>query len=220
MFLPTNAVSTTHNLVSRDYDLAQVGRITLPENANTTQVAPASFPKGSAVHSNVVGSGHYVLYQDAYSAIPAASDIVSARKSTTRYASFLLTRFPLLSQQASQGYNVYAPAFWLSTSGPFDTLLQFCNAPDKQSVLDSYHAAGIKVIATAFGFTDKPQDKYPNAADAANAIADFVTGCGLDGVVSFFFVLFLVEGDCIQSSLSERLFSPSLLTSLTINTGH
>lgn len=144
MFLPTNSISSATPLIARDssFNIAQSHLYTLPEGANTTQVAAAYAPEASKIQPNLAGSGHFTLYQDAFGATPAASDL------------------------QAQGYNVYAPAFWLSQSGPFDTLKAFCEAGDKQSVLDSYHAAGIKVVLTAFGSTDTPQVKYPNAADA------------------------------------------------------
>ena len=65
-------------------------------------------------------------------------------------------------------------------------------ADQRKATISQYHAAGIKLIVSAFGDQDKKVRQTP-AVDAANNIAKWVTAYGVDGVDVNYEVCFVVE---------------------------
>jgi len=93
-------------------------------------------------------------------------------------------------------YNVINLAFW-TTGGPADIALLWgdaikyvstdnpwgsTTAAVQKAWLDRYHAAGIKVLVSAFGATDFPTTGGVDPVQCGQRIADFVKQNQLDGV--------------------------------------
>lgn len=110
--------------------------------------------------------------------IPTPNPIIESLSSFSQ--SFWLTTLPTL---LSLGVTIYNLAFWLSDTGPADTLLHFtsASASARAAILKKYKAAGIKVLVSAFGSTDRPQTNL-NATAAAASLAKLVLDYNLDGV--------------------------------------
>ena len=65
-------------------------------------------------------------------------------------------------------------------------------ADQRKDTISQYHAAGIKLIVSAFGSRDQ-NIRQTTAVDAANNIANWVTEYGVDGVDVDYEVCFVVE---------------------------
>jgi len=92
-------------------------------------------------------------------------------------------------------YNYFCIAFWTCSQGPLD-IAKFWNDPKtymgtlfgntndeiRTTMLKKYHDAGIKVMISAFGATEKPTTAGANANECANRLADYVVANKLDGV--------------------------------------
>lgn len=76
-----------------------------------------------------------------------------------------------------------ALAFWL-LEGPADQAIAWLDysAADQQALLDSYHAAGISLVVSAFGSTDEPATSGADPTTTANNLAAWVIANNLDGV--------------------------------------
>ncbi|KAI0766598.1 glycoside hydrolase [Trametes elegans] len=81
------------------------------------------------------------------------------------------------------GYNVVALSF-LTLQGALDQAGAFAALPaDKRAAKKSeYEKAGIKIIVSAFGETDKPTTAGADPVGTANTMAQFVTANALDGI--------------------------------------
>jgi chitinase len=101
---------------------------------------------------------HWTIYQDAWAATPPSADQIA-------------------------GFNAYYLAFVL-TSGPFDMAQQWVtmSADARAALKSSYQQAGIKLMATAFGFTDHPTSAGVDPVALANTMAKYVKDYGLDGL--------------------------------------
>ncbi|EIW79362.1 glycoside hydrolase family 18 protein [Coniophora puteana RWD-64-598 SS2] len=82
-----------------------------------------------------------------------------------------------------KGYNTFALSFWL-TSGAADQATEWASldAATRSSIKAKYHAAGIKLVVSAFGSTDTPTSAGADATATANKLAAWVKQYGLDGV--------------------------------------
>ncbi|KZS88861.1 glycoside hydrolase family 18 protein [Sistotremastrum niveocremeum HHB9708] len=82
-----------------------------------------------------------------------------------------------------QGYNVLILSFYI-LSGPADQVQEFAalDANTRAQVISEYHAAGISLMMSAFGETEKPTTKGADPVGLALKIANFVKEYGLDGV--------------------------------------
>lgn len=82
-----------------------------------------------------------------------------------------------------------ALSFWL-LEGPADQAIAWLetSAADQAALLESYHAAGISLVVSAFGSTDIPTTSNADPTATANNLAAWVKANGLDGVdVGMFF---------------------------------
>jgi len=82
-----------------------------------------------------------------------------------------------------KGYNTYILSFWLS-SGPADQAAEWISLTDdaRANYISSYHAAGIKIMVSAFGATESPTSAGEDPVTTANNLAAWVKTYGLDGV--------------------------------------
>lgn len=76
-----------------------------------------------------------------------------------------------------------ALSFWL-LEGPADQAIAWVDtaAADQAALLDSYHAAGISLVVSAFGSTDVPTSSKADPTATANSLAAWVKANNLDGV--------------------------------------
>ena len=83
----------------------------------------------------------------------------------------------------SQGYNVVALSF-LTLNGALDQAGAFAALPADQRAAKKaeYTQAGINIIVSAFGETDKPTTQGAEPVATANTMAQFVTANALDGI--------------------------------------
>jgi hypothetical protein len=89
----------------------------------------------------------------------------------------------LPAASAISNYNRFILAFWMAIDmGAHDNAKVWEMQTDayRQKVLDEYHAAGIALMVTAFGWTDAPTNADPVAT--AQKLAAWVKQYGLDGV--------------------------------------
>ncbi|KAH8922653.1 glycoside hydrolase family 18 protein [Atractiella rhizophila] len=127
---------------------------TINETATALEVAQVSA-------LSVPAAPHFVIYVDSYwsngGAPPPVSDLGQ--------------------------WNIIALAFWL-TNGPADQAAAWTNldASTRTSILDSYHAAGKKLIVSAFGQTSHPTTDGFDPTTLANQLAAFVKQWNFDGV--------------------------------------
>ncbi|EIW74227.1 glycoside hydrolase family 18 protein [Coniophora puteana RWD-64-598 SS2] len=111
-----------------------------------------------AKRATVPDAPHFVVYSDKYSSTePAIADI--------------------------NGFNVFALAF-LEQYGAADDAQVWAAFTDDQrkQIVDSYHAAGISLIVSAFGSTENPTSSSYDPVATADTIAAWVTKYGVDGV--------------------------------------
>ncbi|KAI0749845.1 glycoside hydrolase superfamily [Daedaleopsis nitida] len=82
------------------------------------------------------------------------------------------------------GYNVVALSFLTIEKGPFDQALAFSKlTPDVRAAKKKEYAdAGISLIVSAFGETDKPTTSGADPVGTANTFAQFTLDNGLDGI--------------------------------------
>lgn len=84
------------------------------------------------------------------------------------------------------GFTHFNIAFWTAKDGPQDNAAQWTRATDEERRRHKkqYNDAGIKLMVSAFGATDRPQSGpgLGNATKTANRLADFVLSHQLDGV--------------------------------------
>ena len=82
-----------------------------------------------------------------------------------------------------QGYNVVALSF-LTLNGALDQAGAFAALPADQRAAKKaeYAQAGINIIVSAFGETDKPTTQGADPVATANTMAQFVTTNALDGI--------------------------------------
>ena len=82
-----------------------------------------------------------------------------------------------------QGFNVVNLSF-LTLTGALDQALAYANLPaaQKSAKKAEYAQAGINIIVTAFGETDKPPTQGADPVATANTMAQFVTTNALDGI--------------------------------------
>ncbi|SJL03805.1 related to Chitinase A precursor [Armillaria ostoyae] len=124
---------------------------------NTSSPIKALRPRASIVPS----PPHFVIYGDKW---------VSG-----------LTGPPPVSQL--HGYNVFALSFLL-VSGAFDKAEEWTQltAAQRSTIKAQYAAAGIKLIVSVFGSTDKPTSSGANATTTAITMAEWVKRYNLDGI--------------------------------------
>ncbi|RDX48223.1 glycoside hydrolase [Lentinus brumalis] len=81
------------------------------------------------------------------------------------------------------GYNVVALSF-LTLNGALDQAGAFAALPADQRAAKKaeYASAGINIIVSAFGETDKPTTQGADPVATANTMAQFVTANALDGI--------------------------------------
>ena len=97
---------------------------------------------------------------------------------------FELTQSRAVSDStAIQGWNVVNLSF-LTLKGPADQAEKFAALPADQKAAKQkeYAAAGIKIVASAFGETDEPTTKGADPTATANTMAQFVLDQKLDGI--------------------------------------
>ncbi|KAH9924654.1 chitinase [Epithele typhae] len=82
------------------------------------------------------------------------------------------------------GYNVINLSFLTVSKGPFDQVLRWQQLPadTKATVKAQYAAAGIQIMASAFGQTDAPTTAGLDPAAIAAQFGQFVLDNGLDGI--------------------------------------
>ncbi|KDN50379.1 glycoside hydrolase family 18 protein [Tilletiaria anomala UBC 951] len=82
------------------------------------------------------------------------------------------------------GYTHYNIAFWTVNGGPQDNAYKWHQASKsvQKKYKQAYNDAGVKLMVSAFGASDKPQSSGRNAVDVATSIAKFVIDNNLDGV--------------------------------------
>ncbi|KAI0830253.1 chitinase [Trametes gibbosa] len=80
-----------------------------------------------------------------------------------------------------QGFNVVNLAFLLTT-GPADQAANWAALPaDQRATLkQQYHSAGVSLVVSAFGETERPTSQDPTTV--ANGLAQFVLNTDLDGI--------------------------------------
>ncbi|KAH9932818.1 chitinase [Epithele typhae] len=129
--------------------------------ASVSSVLAAPLPEVTLSRRAVsVPSPAFVVYTDKFidaNVLPAATDV--------------------------QGFNVVNLSF-LTLKGAFDQALAFANLPADQKAAKKaeYAAAGINIMVSAFGETDKPTTSGADPVDTANTMAQFVLDQGLDGI--------------------------------------
>jgi len=117
-------------------------------------------------------------------------------------------------ENCSRGYNVINLAFW-TTGGPVDTAKVWSglfhyftknndfecttNKECQKILIDKYHEAGMKLLVSAFGETDKPVSQGADAEAVAQELADFVTTNQLDGVDLDF-----EDKDAMENGVAEK----------------
>lgn len=79
---------------------------------------------------------------------------------------------------------IHSGLSFLISSGPADQVQcwQGLDASTRQSLLDKYHAAGIKIVASAFGSTELPTTSGKDPKQLASTFANFVKQYQLDGI--------------------------------------
>ncbi|PBK72369.1 glycoside hydrolase family 18 protein [Armillaria solidipes] len=124
---------------------------------NTSSPIKALRPRASIVSS----PPHFVIYGDKW---------VSG-----------LTGPPPVSQL--HGYNILALSFLL-VSGAFDKAEEWTQltAAQRSTIKAQHAAAGIKLIVSVFGSTDKPTSSGANATATAITMAEWVKRYNLDGI--------------------------------------
>ncbi|KAI0794033.1 glycoside hydrolase [Fomes fomentarius] len=82
------------------------------------------------------------------------------------------------------GYNVVALSFLTLAKGPFDQAAAYAALPPDQRAAKKaeYAQAGISIIASAFGETDKPTTTGADPVGTANTFAQFILDNQLDGI--------------------------------------
>ena len=82
-----------------------------------------------------------------------------------------------------QGFNVVNLSF-LTLNGPADQVQAYAalSADQKASTKSAYAAAGINIVASAFGETDQPTTSGADPVGTANTMAQFVLDNSLDGI--------------------------------------
>lgn len=166
--------------------------------AASTKATSATTSSSTAAVSTATSQAQFALYQDYWgtssTGLPDPADI--------------------------PGVTIYNLAFWLSDTGPADTLLHFtsASASARAAILKKYKAAGIKVLVSAFGSTDRPQTNL-NATAAAASLAKLVLDYNLDGVdIDYEQFDTFAEGLSVSwlitltKELRKRLPSPLLIT--------
>lgn len=83
-----------------------------------------------------------------------------------------------------KGFTHYNVAFWTTSAGPADNALDWSQGTkaQRQAIVKAYNSAGIRLGVSAFGATDKPQDRYSNATEMAVVLKGFVKGHSLQGI--------------------------------------
>ncbi|KAN0061753.1 hypothetical protein ACQY0O_005745 [Thecaphora frezii] len=82
------------------------------------------------------------------------------------------------------GFDVYNLAFWTVKYGVADNAAKFAakSAADRKWFKSRYAGAGIKLMVSVFGESDRPQSLGKNATQLGKEIAAWVKKMGLDGV--------------------------------------
>ncbi|KAK0501320.1 glycoside hydrolase [Armillaria luteobubalina] len=82
-----------------------------------------------------------------------------------------------------KGYNVFALSFLL-VSGPFDKAEEWTQltAAQRSTIKAQYVTAGIKLIVSVFGSTDKPTSNRADPVATANTMSGWVKRYNLDGI--------------------------------------
>ncbi|KAI0759992.1 chitinase [Trametes elegans] len=102
---------------------------------------------------------------------------------TDKFVSAEVLPPPNSSRDASQGWNVVALSF-LTLNGALDQAGAFAALPAEQRTAKKaeYEKAGISIIVSAFGETDKPTSAGADPAGTAATMAKFVLDNKLDGI--------------------------------------
>ncbi|WVO13809.1 hypothetical protein L204_101432 [Cryptococcus depauperatus] len=98
------------------------------------------------------------------------------------YSNRYLEKMPSVSDLGS--YNRFVLAFWQVDGGAVDNVQTWASWEEsyRQQVIEEYHNAGIALMISAFGSTDKPTTDGADPKETAQKLADFVKQYGLDGV--------------------------------------
>ncbi|KAK0217905.1 glycoside hydrolase family 18 protein [Armillaria fumosa] len=82
-----------------------------------------------------------------------------------------------------KGYNAFALSFLL-VSGPFDKAKEWTQltAAQRSTIKAQYAVAGIKLVVSVFGSTDKPTSNRADPIATANTMSEWVKRYNLDGI--------------------------------------
>ena len=150
--------------------------------ASVSSVLAAPLPEAAPLVSRAtsIPSPAFVIYTDRFvdaGVLPPASSLVVSLACNHAYCD------PDTDYALLQGWNVVNLSF-LTLNGPFDQVAAYANLPADQKAAKKaeYAAAGINIVASAFGETDRPTSQGADPVATANTMAQFIIANQLDGI--------------------------------------